>query len=185
MGPETKKINKIYNQIDKLATKGKEYVYEYYKLIDDIISKGNYSYLEVVFFYFYNIDINDEEFLSVDDVKKKTWNTVLFYTNSSLAKKIKKVYDDKSVYQVGFDIFKEIDNTKLGQIVEVDQFSPDSKYYIQNKDFARLMGTRVTYLEVTKTGATSSVIIDTTDVKLSEENNLVNRYKNAINYLLV
>ena len=44
--------------------------------------------------------------------------------------------------------------------------------------------TDLTYLEVTKFGATSSVIVNTENPQSSEETNLVNRYKVAVDYLL-
>jgi len=375
MSPDKKKIEKIYSQIDKLATKGKEYIYEYYKLVDDLISKGEYNYYEMTLFYKYNISIIDNN--NIKDTRAKTWNEILFQTNSSVSKKIKKILDSKSVYQMGFDIYSdtvsnislsigsplsstysvtsstqsvsisrlnnsvylttnddniykidiyyarwennkpiettvdflqsisirdsydwsflgstssslpfvtfysstrpnlltndyvkistdvskyngifkvkritdsnywnvtinenftsnsssgtfslyptitdsiqtEIPTTQggsyiirtymrnsntlsnyelnykvnieksqlLGTIVEVDQFSVDSKYYLENKQFAKLMGTRVTYLEATYVGATASVIVNATNTSLSEDNNLVNRYKLAVEYLL-
>jgi hypothetical protein len=72
----------------------------------------------------------------------------------------------------------------LGSIVEIDKLSPDSKYYLQNKQFAKIIGTKVTYLEVTKQGATSSIIVDNSTPNASEDANLLNRYKIAIDYLL-
>lgn len=296
MSPDKKKIQKIFNQIDKLAVKGKEQVYSYYKLIDDLINKGDYNYFEICLFYSYNIDIKD--YSNILEVKKKTWDEILFQTNSSISKKIKKVLDTKGVYQMGFDIYndsannlnisvssplsstysttsssqvvslsrtgnniyidtndnniynidiyysqwegnKPVDNTikllqtisptqsivpysteiptsqggsylirthmrsqspityrelnykvqidrsyLLGQILEIDQLSEDSKYYLQNKQYAKLIGTRVTYLEVTKVGATSSVLINNENPQSSEETNLVSRYKVAVDYLL-
>lgn len=293
MSPDKKKIQKIFNQIDKLASKGREYVHEYHKLIDDLIEKGDYNYFELTLFYSYSLDIKDYQTLI--DVKNKTWNEILFQTNSPVSKKIKRVFDTKQVYQMGFDVFSDslssvqfsisaplsssylttsstqsftlsvqsnnvyissndnitkyeisrcrweiedgVDkpvrdsiynmqdikvgtqssykteipttagvylitteskdsfsrynykvsvtrNTFLGQIKEIDSLSEDSKYFIQNKQFARLIGTRVTYLEVTKAGATSSFIVDTELPNSSEDTNLVNRYKIAVDYLL-
>ena len=72
----------------------------------------------------------------------------------------------------------------MGQIVEIDKLSPDSKYYLQNKQFAKIIGTKITYLEVTKQGATSSIIVDNSTPNASEDANLLNRYKIAIDYLL-
>ena len=293
MSPDKKKIQKIFNQIDKLASKGREYVHEYHKLIDDLIEKGEYNYFELTLFYSYSLDIKDYQ--NLIDVKNKTWNEILFQTNSPVSKKIKRVFETKQVYQMGFDVFSDslssvqfniseplssnylttsstqsftlslvsnnvyissndnitkyeisrckwevengVDkpvkdtiynmqdirvgtqssykteipttagvylittesrdsfsrynykvsvtrNTFLGQIKEIDTLSDDSKYFIQNKQFARLIGTRVTYLEVTKAGATSSFIIDTELPNSSEDTNLVNRYKIAVDYLL-
>jgi hypothetical protein len=296
MSPEKKKIEKIYSQIDKLATKGKDQIYEYHKLIDDLISKGDYNYLELTLFYNYKIDIKD--YSSISDVKNITWEEILFQTNTSVSKKIKKVLDTKGVYQMGFDIYSDninninitvsyplsstysntsstqsvsltrngdniyistndnnvynidvyysqwennvpITNTikilqnisatqsgnqykteipttqggtylirtqmrsqssityrelkykvqidrsyKLGSILEIDQFSEDYNYYFQNKQFSKLIGARVTYLEVTKLGATSSIVVNIGSPQSKEEVNLVERYKAAIDYLL-
>ena len=296
MSPDKKKIQKIFNQIDKLASKGKEQVYEYNKLIDDLMYKGDYSYFELTLFYGYQIDIR--QYSNISDVKSKTWTEILFQTNTPVSKKIKKVLDAKGVYQMGFDIYSDsinniniavnsplsstysttsssqvvslsrtnnniylstndnnvyrvdiyysqwegntpipttirtlqtisptqssitysteipttqggtylirtqmrsqssityrelnykvqIDkNYKLGSIVEVDQLSEDAKYYLLNKQYAKVIGARVTYLEVTKFGATSSVIVNVENTQSSEETNLVNRYKVAIDYLL-
>jgi hypothetical protein len=182
MSPEKKKIEKIYSQIDKLATKGKDQIYEYHKLIDDLISKGDYNYFELTLFYKYKIDIKD--YSSISDVKNITWEEILFQTNTSVSKKIKKVLDTKGVYQMGFDIFKDSNNVNLGKIVEIDQFSEDYNYYFQNKQFSKLIGARVTYLEVTKLGATSSIVVNIGSPQSKEEVNLIERYKTAIDYLL-
>jgi hypothetical protein len=182
MSPDKKKIEKIYSQIDKLATKGKEYIYEYHKLIDDLITKGDYNYFEQTLYYKYNIDIVD--YPNVTDIKSKTWTPILFQTNAPVSKKIKKLFDKKGVYQMVFNIHRDSNNQILGQIVELDQLSPDSKYYLENKQFAKVIGTRVTYLEVTKQGATSSVVIDNSNTDSSEDTNLLNRYKIAVDYLL-
>jgi hypothetical protein len=296
MSPDKKKIEKIYSQLDKLATKGKEYIYEYHKLIDDLIIKGDYNYFEQTLYYKYDIDITD--FKSIIDVKNKTWEGVLFQTNTPISKKIKKLLDKKGVYQMVFDIYNDsinnlnisvssplsstysttsstqvlsitrnsnniyldtndnniynidiyysqwnentpVDNSikllqtisptqsvvpyiteipttqggsylirthmrsqtpityyelnykvqidrsyLLGQIVEIDQLSADVKYYLQNKQFAKVIGARVTYLEVTKAGATSSILVDDSTPNASEDTNLVNRYRIAVDYLL-
>lgn len=296
MSPDKKKIEKIYSQIDKLATKGKEYIYEYHKLIDDLIIKGDYNYFEQTLYYKYNIEVAD--YSSVIDIKNKSWAPILFQTNVPMSKRIKKLFDKKGVYQMVFDIYNDsinnlnisvssplsstysttsssqvvslsrtgnniyidtndsniynidiyysqwegntpVDNTikllqtisptqsvvpysteiptsqggsylirthmrsqtpiayyelnykvqiersyLLGSIVEIDKLSPDSKYYLQNKQFAKIIGTKITYLEVTKQGATSSIIVDNSTPNASEDANLLNRYKIAIDYLL-
>ena len=141
MSTDRKKIQKIFNQIDRLAVKGKEQIFEYHKLIDDLISKGDYNYFDLTLFYSYNININD--YLNLTDIKNKTWEEILFQTNSSISKKIKKVLDTKGVYQVGFNFFKESNNVNIGKILEIDQLSDDSKYYLLNKQYARLIGLRI------------------------------------------
>jgi hypothetical protein len=300
MNQDKKKIEKIFNKIDKLATKGKDQIQEYYKLIDELIDKGEYSYLEQCLSKFYEIEASS--FNNVVDVKTKTWNDILFLTNTSFSKKLKKLYDSKNVYQTAFDIHsdsasivglttslplsitysvtsstqsvipskngnyvylntndesvykldifraewdmvdgtyqpiprsltplqtievfatqslyqteiplshgreylvksysrKSLPNTfvrlnykltitkdsLIGKIVEIDTFTQKGEYFLQNKEFAKVMGNRTTYLEAIKTGSTQSYIVTSESPSLSEEQNLINRYKIAVEYLL-
>jgi hypothetical protein len=300
MNQDKKKIEKIFSRIDKLATKGKDQIQEYYKLIDELIDKGEYSYLEQCLSKFYEIEVSS--FSNVVDIKNKTWNDILFLTNTSFSKKLKKLYDSKNVYQIAFDIHSDsasiiglttslplsitysttsstqsvipskngnyvylntndesvykldifraewdiVDGTYqpiprslkqlqtievfatqslyqtqipishgreylvksysrkaspnsfvklnykltltkdslIGKIVEIDTFTQKGEYFLQNKEFAKVMGNRTTYLEAIKTGATQSYIITSENLSLSEEQNLINRYKIAVEYLL-
>ena len=77
MNQDKKKIEKIFNKIDKLATKGKDQIQEYYKLIDELIDKGEYSYLEQCLCIFYEIEASS--FSNVGDIKTKTWTVKCIY----------------------------------------------------------------------------------------------------------
>jgi hypothetical protein len=98
-----KKLAKIFNQVDKIATKGKDNFIEYYKYIDELVAKGDYATFEQALYYFYQIDISNYQYLN--DVKKKTWDEVLFQTKSDFLKKLSKIYKEKDVYQISFDVF--------------------------------------------------------------------------------
>jgi hypothetical protein len=76
-----------------------------------------------------------------------------------------------------------VKDSLLGQIVENEIYTQDAKYLIQNKQYASLIGARKTYLEVYKVGGTNSYIIVTDSPSLSEQQNLLNRYKIAIDIL--
>ena len=293
-----KKLEKYYYKIDKLAVKGKDKIFDYYKLIDEFIDKGEFDGFSQTLYYYYEIDTSIYNG-DIPKLKTKTWDVVLFQTNSSFQKKLKVLYDSKNVYQQGFDIYSDsvqtmgfqislplsvtysvttstqsvtpfryndniyftvsndiyhmelfkcewivIDgieqpyqktlelfqrfrisasystylsemstshgrqylmrtysrnqnvdftrlnykldvsrNSLLGQIMEIDTFSPQSNYYLQSKGFATKMGLGKTLIDVTKVG-TYSVLIDTNDDSFSEEANLLNRYRIAIDYLL-
>lgn len=75
-------------------------------------------------------------------------------------------------------------NKYLGQIIEDGIYTDETKYYIKNREYARITKTRKTFLEVIKVGATQSVYITDDNLKLSEDNNLYNRYVKAVNLLL-
>jgi hypothetical protein len=72
----------------------------------------------------------------------------------------------------------------LGTIKEVDSYVQETKYYQQDTEYAKLQGLKKTFLEINKIGATQSVVVIKDDPTLSEDANLLNRYKIAINYLL-
>lgn len=178
-----KKIDKIYKKLDAIAKKGKDNVFEYYKYIDELIDRGEYGDFEQALFYNYNIDTTN--YIDVSEVKKKTWKEILFQTNTSFLEKLKKMYDTRNVYQISSNIYTTgltSSSVQLGQIVEVDQYSQDAKYLIENKEFAKLMGSRKIFLDVVKNGTTTRIDVD--DESLSADQNLLNRYSLALDILL-
>jgi len=282
-----KKLEKYYNRIDKLAVKGKDKIFDYYNLVDEFIDKGEFDNFNQTLYYYYEINTSIYNG-DLPKLKNKTWDLILFQTNSSFQKKLKSLYDSKSVYQQGFDIYSEsvqtmgfqiseplsvtysvttstqsvipfrynddiyftisddiyhmelfkcewilIDgieqpyqktlelfqrfrisasystylsemstthgrqylvrtysrnqnvdftrlnykldvsrNSLLGQIMEIDTFSPQSNYYFQNKGFANKMGLGKTLLDVTKTG-TYSILIEDNNDSLSDRKSVV------------
>jgi hypothetical protein len=288
-----RKLEKIANQIDKLATKGKDNYLEYHKYIDELINKGDYATFEEVLSIFYQIDVVDARYVS--DIRKTSWNEICFQTKASFLTKLSKVYNQRNVYQQSYNVYSSnVDTTQislsnplsttysttgltpsillnrvndviniefyeptiysteiyrstwvdgsatqsdliqritvtqstyttqipithgrdylittyqrdtypnptnyniynyqftvskdplLGQIVEMEQYSQDVKYLMQNKQYARIIGERKTYLEVSKVGATYSVFIDYENPSWTEDQNLLQRYKLALDVL--
>lgn len=97
-----KKVTKIFGQINKIAQKGKDYILEYHKLIDEIVVKGDYAYLEMCLSDYYNLD--SVKYRTVDEIKSKTWKHILFETDATFITGLKKIYRAGSVYQEGAEI---------------------------------------------------------------------------------
>jgi len=185
MSKERKKLEKIYNKINSIAVKGKDNVFEYYKYIDELIDKGEYGYLEQVLAYYYKLEIIDA--IDVSLVKKNTWKPILFNTNTSFSTKLKKMYDTKNVYQISSNIYTtglSSSSILLGKINEIDTYSTDSKYLQDNKDLAKLQGSRIILLDVYKVGSLTASQITDNNTDLSSDQNLLNRYTTAVLYLL-
>jgi hypothetical protein len=182
MNSTTKRIESIHSRIDKIALKGKDNYLEFSNYFNDLSTSGDYDNLLQCLYIYYNVDI--EKVQSFDSLKRNSWKQILFSTNDLISTKIKKLYDKKLVYQTGFDIYRSNDNYLLGQIVEEGIYNDETKYLIKNKEYARITKTRKTFLVVKKTGATYSTIINQDNLQLSEENNLYNRYVEAVNLLL-
>lgn len=191
---ESRKIEKIYKKINKLANSG--YKESFYDLLDDLINKGDYFYFENVMEIKYNIKIKNK---AINDIRENIWLEILKQTNPSVFEKIKKIYDNNNVYQIGYDIYNQ--SGILGKIEEISINPNLSMYYYVNKELERQRGTFVTYLKVTNNKNKTIIVGDEKycmDVELlsyyewikcpiintSEDNNLVKRYELAIQYLL-
>lgn len=110
-----KKLEKYYYKIDKLAVKGKDKIFDYYKLIDEFIDKGEFDIFNQALYYYYEIDTSIYKG-DITKLKTKTWDLVLLQTNSSFQKKLKVLYDSRNVYQQGFDIYSDSVQTMEFQI---------------------------------------------------------------------
>ena len=97
-----KKVTKIFGQINRIAQKGKDYTLDYHKLIDEIVTKGDYAHLEICLSDKYNLD--PTKYRSVDELKTKTWKQILFETDASFITGLKKIYKTNSIYQQGYEI---------------------------------------------------------------------------------
>lgn len=98
-----KKLEKIFNKVDKIASKGKDQFILYYEYIDELIQKGDYGAFEQMLYYFYGIDIINVE--SVQTVKQQTWDEITFQTKTSFLKKLSILYKQRGVYQDSYDIY--------------------------------------------------------------------------------
>lgn len=196
---ESRKIEKIYKKINKLANSG--YKESFYDLLDDLINKGDYFYFENVMEIKYNIKIKNK---AINDIRENIWLEILKQTNPSVFEKIKKIYDNNNVYQIGYKIYDQ-DGIKIGKIEEISINPNLSMYYYVNKELEKQRGTFVTYLKVTKYNKDTNINetfivgdekycmdvellcyewIDCPIINTSEDNNLVKRYELAIKYLL-
>ena len=97
-----KKVTKIFGQITKIAQKGRDNNLEYHKLIDDIVKKGDYSHLEICLSDIYNID--PTKYGTIDELKRNTWEHILFETDAAFITGLKKIYKTNNVYQQGYEI---------------------------------------------------------------------------------
>jgi hypothetical protein len=174
-------IAKIYLQIDRIAIKGNTNYLEYYKYIDDCILNGNYDNLLQCLFLYYEVDLRKIE---VANDLKKYWDTILSFTLNSFDKKLKKLYTNKKVYQLGQKIYDDSDDSgKLyGEIIELEVYTPEQKYYLKNKEYAKITKTITTNLVVNRIDG-EVLILDTND-STSYDANLYNKYAQAITFLL-
>lgn len=81
-----------------------------------------------------------------------------------------------------YKVYVRKDNL-LGTIKEFDYYDPGSNYLHLNRNFALATGLKRTFLEVTKNGALQPITIIYDNGTVSEDKNLLERYKIAISYL--
>lgn len=111
MNSYRKSLLKIKLNLEKYALKGRDNYNEYSKYIDDLVSRGDFNSLIEVLYTYYDFDTSNK---SVDALKKTAWKEICFQTNSSFLVKLKKLYNQKKVYQNSYDIFStNLDNINL------------------------------------------------------------------------
>jgi len=98
-----RKLEKIFNRVGKIASKGKDNVQEYFNLIDEMIEGGNYGAFIEVLDIFYDIDVIGE--IDVNIVKTNTWKEILFQTKTPFLQKLSLLYKQREVYQQYNEIF--------------------------------------------------------------------------------
>lgn len=175
-----KDITKIHLKIDKIAKSGKDNFQDYYDYIDDIILKGKYGVLSQVLFIKYDFDVKNT---SIDIIKKKSWDKILFNTNSKFQDEVYTLINNNEIYQIGTGFFSGTNS--LGTIQEVDYYSQSiSGLSYTDSEYQILTGNKKVYLSVDKTGATQTIDFQSWDDTISYDKNLIILYKSAIAYLI-
>jgi len=114
-----KECIKIYKKINYISQKGLDGSFDYYVYIDELIDNGQYAMLEDVMTTKYNIDI--QNFKSIYDLKHKTFDKIRISTTSLFQDNLKKIFDNKNVYSIGFHFYDKTNNHYLGDIKELEQ----------------------------------------------------------------
>jgi hypothetical protein len=187
-----RKLAKIFKKLNNIASEGSDNIIEYYKYIDELIQKGDYSAFEEVITLKFDIDIS--RFNTVVDFRDLVWDRICFKTNSKLINRIQSLYKKNGIYQQANNIFKEEDIDPgsnqpiqpIGQINESDISTNDFNFLLKNKMYARLIGERIIELEVIKDGISYKIPNDDIqwDNSLNYDNNILRLYEYAVEILL-
>lgn len=129
-----------------------------------------------------NIPTKFQEFQKIIGLTHSTYKTEIPTTHDT--QWLITTYEKSGYKVLNYKLNVNKTNKYLGQIIEEGIYTDEYKYLIKNREYARITKTRKTFLEVKKFGITQSVIINQDDLKLSEDNNLYNRYVLAVNLLL-
>ena len=105
---EKSKILKIYKTIYALSFGGKSNLIEYKLLVDEVIGKKDYSYLQQCLIVNFGIDITN--YTSIDQMKSITWEQICFQTRTPVQERLNRLYKSKQVFQNGYDIYSDDPN---------------------------------------------------------------------------
>lgn len=186
-----RKVNKIYKKLISLSSKGKDNILEYYKYLDEIVDKGDYSVLEQVINIYFKIDIS--KYQSIEKFRDKVWNEICLETKLPILEKINKLYKSKNIYQIGNYIYKEDEEGRdddgrvlpVGFIIEDEKVTTeDVNYLVKNKMYARLIGEKLPFLKVKRFSDDKQEVIDEYNFDINPVQNQLNQYKMAIDFIL-
>ena len=93
-----------------------------------------------------------------------------------------KTYERSSFLELNYKL-DVVKNNIIGQIREIDTYTANAKYYLENQQYARIVGEVIYYLEVTDLDG-ETTLIDANNTSLSFDQNLLNRYKTALDILI-
>lgn len=100
-----KKLEKIFNKVGRIATKGKDYIQEFTNYVNELVEKGDYSaFIETIYIY-YNIDAYEK--IDVNDVISTTWKEILFQTKTPFLDKLSILYKKNKIYQQSYQIYSD------------------------------------------------------------------------------
>jgi len=186
-----RKLKKIYNKLENIASLGSDNILEFYKYIEEIIEKGDYGVFSEVINLYYDIDLS--RFNDVKSFRDIVWGRICIKTSPKLSTRIQNLYKKNGLYQQSNSIYRESDSVSnsneaispIGQINEYEIYSDDVNYLIKNKMYSNLIGERIIELEIIKNGITYK--LPNTDIEwdntLSYDNNVFKLYTNAIKIL--
>lgn len=171
-----KEYLKVYKKINTIAQKGTDGVFEYYSYIDEIIDNGEYSLLEDVMITKYNINV--QIYKSTYDLKHKTFDKVRSLTTSLFQENLKKLFDKRNVYPIGFHFYDKTNNHYLGDIKEIEEPADWIAYkdpkLSEKQDQITVINLEVTSgLEQSVIEAIPPFVADRTDVFTIEKDELV------------
>lgn len=190
-----KRVEKIYKKIKSIASAGNDNKLEFIKYAYELIDKQDFTIFEEVLSIYYKIDLNKQyKGENLNQKLYKAWDIISESTKSTFLTKLTNLYKERGVYQLTFNIYLEnngrcLENSSyddcylLGEIREEEVRTDNFEYYLKNGNYARLIGERRTYLKVKKRKENGYILIDSVNDEISEENNLINRYKEALDYL--
>jgi hypothetical protein len=111
-------VERIYQNLNKLAKDGDLAIQDYYQYIDDLIDEGKYQMLSDVLITKYKIDLG--EFWSIQDFKKNSFKKIKNKTISNTQIELNELFKEKSVYCMGKHFYNSTNYRYLGDIVEVN-----------------------------------------------------------------
>ena len=103
-------IDKLYQKIDKIAKVGRDNYINYHIFVDELVKSSKYSLWVETLEIKYDIDVLN---FDLPKAKKESWNKILPKTLSIFQELHKKLFKDKSIYQVGPYFYKQLPRAKV------------------------------------------------------------------------
>jgi len=129
-------VDRIYQNINKLAKDGDLAIYDYYQYIDDLIDEGKYQILSDVLITKYKMEIG--EFWSIQDFKKNSFKKIKNKTKSDTQIQYDKLFKEKSVYCMGTHFYNITNSKYLGDIIEVTPEYQNGLYLLDLRPWQNL-----------------------------------------------
>lgn len=183
---QKRQMNNLYRKIDKIAKKGSDNYLDYYRFVDDCVTRSQYWLLVQVLYHKYNFDA--EKYFSVNDMKSASWTSIMYDTYSDIQERKANIMRNKGIYQLGLTYYEEVPLTAtstrpIGTIEEIDYFEQPVDG-LSPSELQKIIGNKRTYLIATQVGSTSSASFSTWATQSRYDKNLLNLYILAFDYII-
>lgn len=134
MNQYRKDIEKLYERIVKVVSKGESYLQNYYDLIDEVIEYGKSELLQDVMLTKFKIDTRT--FATTDALKKSTFKKVSGFIESKTNQNLQDLFIAKGVFTLGTQFFdstttkylgdiKQYNTSTISQVLDIYTFYPE------------------------------------------------------------
>ena len=126
---DKKRLNKMYEKIDNIASQGKLGWEEYKEYIDEIVNDGQFWIFQNLLSRKYGF--KDSGKISFVDAKTPNiFDQIRIQTNSGFQKSLKRLYDDNNCYQIGKMVYGSTSSVFLGEIYQQEAFGTNQSIIV-------------------------------------------------------
>ena len=126
---DKKRLARMYDKVDLIAQEGLIGYEKYKEYLDEIVNDSQFWIFQQMLSIKYRFDNTGR--LSLYEAKARdVYDRIRLQTPSTFQRRLKDLYDDSGVHQVGKQVYLTSDNTPLGEIYQEAVVGSDRRFLV-------------------------------------------------------